>query len=258
MDLPCKVHPTYSVPTDRHLALCTRLTQCQPVHGPTMCSPFRSVTEPHHLPCIGVAAGCACCAALAGPRTSKMGMARPARRRRLALLPICGAQSRVYTPHASVQLSLTHSKNGHSGLDPCQSQKEMVCSTEPPARSTLPARGITPMPPTSKGQSLAPRWSPSLHAARRLTDTPVVGNIIVSCRLETKVVLSQSPIKESPAERDRRTTRSSSTKFNNSSLLPLPDERRHVVQSSRPGSTGADGIFRCWGSGHHNLEELRH
>ena len=179
MDLPRKVHPTYSAPTARRPALYTRLPQCQPVHRPTMCSPFRSVTEPHHLPCIGVAVACACSAALAGPRNSKMGMAISARRSRLAPLPICGAQSRVYTPHASVQLSLTHSKKRHSGLDPCRSRKEMGCSTEPPARSTLPARGMTSMPPISKGRSLAPRSSRSLHAARRLTDTPIIGDMIV-------------------------------------------------------------------------------
>ena len=151
MDLPCKVHPTYSAPTARRPALCTRLTQCQPVHRPTICSPFRSVTEPHHLPCIGIAVACACCAALAGPSYSKMGIAMSARRSRLAPLPTCGAKSRVHTPHASVQLSLTHSKKRHSGLDLCQSRKEMGCSTEPPARSTLPAREITSMPPISKG-----------------------------------------------------------------------------------------------------------
>ena len=146
MDLPRKVHPTYSVPTARRPALYTRLTQCQPVHGPTICSPFRSVTEPHHLPCIGIAVACACCAVLAGPSNSKMGMAISARGSRLAPLPICGTKSRVHTPHASVQLSLTHSKKRHSCLDRCQSRKEMGCSTEPPARSTLPARGDTPMP----------------------------------------------------------------------------------------------------------------
>ena len=263
MDLPCKVHPTYSAPTARRPALCTRLTQCQPVHRPTICSPFRSVTEPHHLPCIGIAVACACCAALAGPSYSKMGIAMSARRSRLAPLPTCGAKSRVHTPHASVQLSLTHSKKRHSGLDLCQSRKEMGCSTEPPARSTLPAREITSMPPISKGQPLAPRSSRSLHAARRLTDTPVIGAcigdvIVLTVQVGDKGGYFPVPDQRAPGRARPPDYSVQQHQVQQQSLLPLPDEQRHGVQSSRPGQTDADGIFRCWGSGHHNLEELRH